>query len=221
MLITAADFSSLKAVGSVRGVGNVQLRGVSVAGEGTLFVGDTITTGTKSRGDLIIADGSKVELFNDTRCVVKDGKQQIIVRLLAGNLGFAAAREPIAIAFSDFEVFPEPGTTGGVAFLGTDFAGIRVMNGSAVVRNLITGKSLKVAGGSVQIVSLKTAEMNKPIAQVASTASPALPSRAPMPQVAPGGGLTPTQWGLIGAGVGAVTVTAIYFAVRNPSPSEP
>jgi ferric-dicitrate binding protein FerR (iron transport regulator) len=221
MLICAADISSHKAVGSVRGVGDIQLRGVSVATEGTLFPGDTITTGTKSRGDLILANGSKVELFNNTQCVVKDSNQQITVKLMAGNLGFAASRKPVAITFSDFEVFPEPGTTGGLAFLGTDSVGIRVMTGSAVVRNLITRGSFKISGGSGQIVNVKTAEMNMPIAQVASTASPRLPSNAPMPQVAAAGGLTPLQWGLIGAGVGAVTVTAIYFAVREASPSKP
>jgi len=221
MLISAADVSNRNAVGSVRGLGDVQLRGVSVVGEGTLFLGDTITTGTKSRGDVILADGSKVELLDNTRCVVKDGNQRITVRLMAGNLGFAASRKPVAITFSNFEVFPEPGTTGGVAFLGADFAGIRVMTGSAVVRNLITRKSLKVTSGSVQIVDLKTAEMDMPIAQVASAASPPLPSNPPRPQAAAGGGLTPLQWGLIGAGAGAVTVTAIYFAVREASPSKP
>jgi hypothetical protein len=94
------------------------------------------------------------------------------------------------------------------------------MTGSAVVRNLITRKSLKVSSGSFQIVDLKTAEMDMPFAQVASAGSPRLPS-APMPQAAAGGGLTPLQWGLIGAGVGAVTVTAVYFAVREASPSKP
>ena len=95
--------------------------------EGTLFLGDTITTQRDSRGDLIIADGSKVELFNNTQCVVKDNNQHITVRLMAGNIGFTASRKPVAIVFSDFELLPEPGTTGGVAFLGTDFAGIRIL----------------------------------------------------------------------------------------------
>ena len=220
-LISAADFSS-RTVGSVQGFGNVKLRGVSLAGEGTLFPGDAITTGAGSRGDLVLADGSKVELFDNTQCVLKDGSPHITVRLMAGNLGFTASKKPLAIGFSDFEVLPEPGTTGGVAFLSRDFAGVRVMTGSAVVRNLITGRSLKVSSGSVQIVDLKTTELKLPIAQVASTVAPPLPSGAPVPQAAPaGGGISPKTWAVIGAGVGAVTVTAIYFAVRNASPSKP
>jgi len=220
MLISAKDIASRRAVGSVRAAGNIQLRGVSVAREGTLFFGDTIATGTESRAELIIADGSKVELLNNTQCVLKDDNQHITVRLIAGNVGFAASRNPVPIAFADFEILPEPGTTGGVAFLGADFAGIRVMNGGAVVFNVTTRKSSKVSRGSVQIVNLKIAEMNKPIAQLASTATPSLPSNAPMPQLPAGGGLT-LQRALIIAGIGAGAATAIYFAVRNASPSTP
>ena len=77
------------------------------------------------------------------------------------------------------------------------------MSGSAVVRSLTTSKSRKLSSGSVQILNLKTAEMNMPIAQLASTASPSLPSNAPMPQIPAGGGPTQSQWLLIGAGVGA------------------
>ncbi len=221
ILISATDIPSHTAVGSIRAVGNVQLRGVSVAGEGTLFLGDTITTQRDSRGDLIIADGNKVELFNNTQCVVTDSNQHITVRLMAGNIGFTASRKPVAITFSDFELLLEPGTTGGVAFLGKDFAGIRIMYGSAVVRSLTTRKSRKLSGSSVQILNLKTAEMNVPIAQLASTASPTLPTNAPMPQIPAGGGPTQAQWVLIGAGVGAAAVVAIYFGVREASPSKP
>ena len=80
-LISAADIPSRTAIGSIRAVGNVQLRGISVAGEGTLFLGDTITTGKDSRGDLILGDGSKVEVFNNTQCVVKTDNQHTTVRL--------------------------------------------------------------------------------------------------------------------------------------------
>ena len=223
VLIFAADIPSRIAIGSVQGVGNVELRGMSVAREGTLFLGDTISTRTNSLSHLILANGSKVELFENTQCTVKDGNQHITVRLMAGNVGFAASSKPVAIAVSDFEILPEPTTTGGVAFLNKDFAGIRIMSGSAIVRNVKTGKSRKLSGGSFLVVNLKTAELDMPIAQLASTASPSLPSSsAPMPQIRPaGGGSTP--WLLIGAGVGAAVVLVTYFATRHDhaSPSTP
>src|SRR5215471_14040895 len=83
VLIFAADIPSRIAIGSVQGVGNVELRGVSVAREGTLFPGDTISTRTNSLSHLMLANGSKVELFNNTQCTVKDGDQHITVRLMA------------------------------------------------------------------------------------------------------------------------------------------
>src|SRR4051812_13838276 len=88
--VSAADFSSRNVpLGSVSGVGEVQLRGFAVNHEGTLFAGDSVRSGAKSYAKVILGNGNKVELFSDTRCIIDSSNQQVRVNFTAGNMGFA------------------------------------------------------------------------------------------------------------------------------------
>ena len=219
--ISAADFASRNiALGSVSGAGNIQLRGLLVNQEGTLFPGDDVHAGAKSYAKLILANGNKIELFSDTKCVVDRSSQDIRVTLKGGNLGFAASKNPLAVSIAGYEVLPEAGATGGVAFLGGDFAGIRVMTGSVVVRNTTNKKNVRVPAGDVQIINLKTAEMNVPLAQLASAAPTSLPSAPPAPQGQAAGWWTPLHIALVIGAIGATTGIT-YAAVHESSPSKP
>src|SRR5581483_5972271 len=65
--VSAADFSSARPViGSVSAVGTVDLHGVGIAREGTLFSGDTIRSGEKGYAQVLLGTGDKVELFEKT-----------------------------------------------------------------------------------------------------------------------------------------------------------
>ena len=222
--ISAAGLSSrTEVIGTVSGAGNIQLRGVSVDHEGSLFAGDNLGTGTKSYARLIFKNGSKFELFSDTKCVVNQQNQGADVRVLAGNLGFAAGKAPVAIHVGSYEVMPQPGTTGGVAFLGGDFAGIRVISGGSVrVRNLRTQQTVQVGAGDVQIVDVRTEKMNVPLAQVASTVPVPIPANSqqnptPAPTARPNEGINWAVWGPVIAGIGAGGAIIIYEATKGSS----
>ena len=147
------DFPKSRTVlGSRAGNGTIELRGVSIAGESTVFTGDAVKTGNRSYAKLALADGNKVELFADTRASFSRGPDEVRAVLTAGNLGFGVSAKPFAIDVGGFEI-QSADATGGVAFLNEDYAGIGVRTGSVVVRNVRTKERFTVAAGAVQIMT--------------------------------------------------------------------
>src|SRR5262249_9368533 len=71
MPVSAADFSTPKSVvGSVTAAGPVELRGIGISQEGTLFAGDTIRSRQKGYAKILLASGSKMELGEQTEVSV-------------------------------------------------------------------------------------------------------------------------------------------------------
>src|SRR5262245_64593269 len=63
MPLSGADLSKTKSIiGSVSAVGPVQLRGIGISQEGTLFPGDSIRSGQKGYAKVILGTGSKIEV---------------------------------------------------------------------------------------------------------------------------------------------------------------
>jgi hypothetical protein len=215
MPVSAAELSShTETLGFVSGTGKIQVRGTLIDQEGTLFPGDDVRSGMKSYAKMILVNGSKVELFSDTRCLMSGTSRGIQLSLMEGNVGFSTLKSSVAILVGLYEVIPQPGTRGGVAFIAKDLAGIRVMNGSVKVHNIKTGKTVQVAAGATQIVNIQTNEINVPLAQLASMAPPSLPS-APPPQGRSGGTTNWALWGPIIAGIGVGTVIIIHEATKD------
>jgi len=220
----AVDVPVRVVAGSISALGDVKLRGVPVFREGTLFNGDTVATGAHSHSEMNLANGNKIELFGNTQCFIKQNNGHLSLQILAGNLGFAASNRPIVITFTNHELLPRNGATGGVAFLGTDLVAIRVMSGTVVVHNRITGRETVISAGTTQIIDLKTNQTNIPIAQLVSTsAAPSFPSNPGQVRGPSISALTSGKWGLIIAEIGAGAFTALYFALResDASPSKP
>jgi hypothetical protein len=219
--------ASNKALGSVSGAGVVELRGVP-AKDSTFFSGDAIRTGSKSYASVVFQNANKLELFNDTNCVITEGKERIAVGLVSGNLAFAASKEPVAITLGNYEVLPSAGTTGGVGTVGPELAGIRVIKGSVTVRNLKNNRSVTVGDDDVQVINLKTDEMNVPgdqlVRALPASAMPSAPLPPPQGNLCRGGWwkclATPAKVGVISAIGGGAAVTAWAIA-RDSSPSNP
>jgi ferric-dicitrate binding protein FerR (iron transport regulator) len=222
--IGASDFPKSRTVlGSIAGNGTIELRGVRISGESTVFTGDAVKTGNRSYAKLALADGNKVELFADTRASFSRGPEEVRAVLTAGNLGFGVSAKPFVIDVGGFEIVPSADASGGVAFLNEDYAGIRVRTGSVVVRNVRTKERFTVAAGAVRIIDVKTEQANVPMAQLASAGAPTLPppGRA-LPQQPPATHPTPKEWAAIIGGIGAGAGVALYFCcLRDSSPSRP
>src|SRR5207253_4914085 len=91
MPLSAADFSTGRPViGSVSAVGSVELRGVGISQEGTLFSGDKIRANEKGYAKVLIATGSKIELLEKTDVNVNRDDQGVKIAMNAGTVGFTA-----------------------------------------------------------------------------------------------------------------------------------
>jgi hypothetical protein len=235
--LSAAEVaSSDKIVGSVRARGVVQLRGMPVKNEGTVFQGDEVRSQDKSQADVMLADGNKIELFANTGSKISRSNNVTHIDMSAGNMGFFASSKPFVVSVGAYEVLPQAQARGGVAFLSDDLVGFRAMSGNLRVRNITTNTQVDVTAGKVYVVSLKKQQEINPV-QLASMAPPSLPTtlpqgqRPPDPAQQPAGQTRPPDtsinwklWGPVLAGIGAGSTVAILEATKcdsSASPSKP
>src|SRR6516164_4669120 len=91
MPVSAADFSSARPViGSVSAVGSVELRGVGISQEGTLFAGDSIRANEKGYAKVLLGSGSKIELYPKTAVSVNRDAQGFKIAMTNGTIGITA-----------------------------------------------------------------------------------------------------------------------------------
>src|SRR5438132_3106753 len=117
MPVSAADFSTTKSViGSVSAVGPVELRGVGISQEGTLFAGDSIRAGLKGYAKVLLGTGTKIELAEKTEVNVNRDAQGVKIAMNTGTIGFTAPT-PLRIDVLPFEVTATDGAAGNVAIM--------------------------------------------------------------------------------------------------------
>jgi hypothetical protein len=185
MPLSAADFSTSKSViGSVSAVGPVELRGIGISQEGTLFPGDSIRSGQKGYAKVLLGTGGKIELGEKTDVKVGRDAQGIKVAMNTGTIGFTA-HSPLRIDLAAFEVTATDDAAGNVAMIRSDAAGIRTMSGKVTVRNLKTSESFVLTKGQEMLLSLREGVRAASLAEMASNAPLPVPAPAPRPAPTP------------------------------------
>src|SRR5438477_2285420 len=81
------------AFGSVTSVGSVQLRGVTVSNEGTLFSGDRLNVGAGSFASVLAGNGQKLSVGANSDVVVSREGDDTHITMVSGNLGFKGNRK--------------------------------------------------------------------------------------------------------------------------------
>jgi len=207
--ISAAELGSKSALGSVSAVGNVQLRGISISQEGTLFAGDSVRAGDKAYAKVLLHNGNKIEVGEKTEISV--GSEAIA--LLAGNLGFSG-KNPVRIAFQPFEITASD-ASGNISVNAGTAAGVRALSGKVTVRNTKTSESYVLTKGQERWFGLKDGSAARPIAELASNIDMDLPMPVPQtPAGQTGGGMDMDAgaWAAVIA-AGAITGLAIWGLV--------
>ncbi len=218
--LASADLST-GIVGTITGSGTLLLRGVGVRQVGTVFSGDNIQTGDKSQANLIFANGNRVQLASNTTFVTNRHIQIVQVSLISGEIAFSASKSPVTIVCGDYQIAPEPHSSGGVVIVNADFAALRVATGSVTVRNIRDKSVVVLSSGSEHILNLRTGQQPGPLVQLAST----MPTRIPAGQQGKVGatGVNWALWGPVIAGGAAGTVIIVYEVTKckQASPSAP
>jgi len=208
--VSAADFSSKSIVGSVNAVGLVDLRGAQIPEEATIFSGDRLSAGDGAYAKVLLVNGQKIEIGSNT--VLKFAGQSgsagnVDIELQSGAVAFSSARAiPVRITVGTYEITSTQPLTGNLGFLSNDFVDLKVLAGSASVRNLKTKQSYVVLKNQERMLGLKTLDMREPIAQVASNVPQPIPQT---PGQTSGSSHTGLWIAVAAAGVGGIVALAV------------
>jgi hypothetical protein len=220
MPVSAADFTTSKSViGSVSAVGPVELRGIGISQEGTLFAGDKIRAGQRGYAKVLLGTGNKVELAELTDVSVNRDAQGVKIAMNAGTVGFTA-NSPLRIDVLPFEVTASDGAAGHVAIMKSGTAGIRAVNGKLTVRNLKTAESFILTKGQERLLGLRNGAQGRSLGELASNVAGPIP--APVPQAPAGqttGGIAMDTgaWLAVigGAAVAGIAIWGLVVALDN------
>lgn len=186
MPLSAADFSTGRPVlGSVSAVGSVDLRGVVISQEGTLFSGDSIRSHEKGYAKVLIGTGSKIELNEKTDLSVNRDKRGVQIAMNSGMVGFTA-HTPLRIDVAPFEVTASDDASGSVMIMDATSAGVRAINGKVTVRNLKTSESFVLMKGQEQLLGLRDGVHAPSLGELASNVPGPVPAPKPAPQTPAG-----------------------------------
>jgi hypothetical protein len=224
MPLSAADFSTTRPViGSVSAVGSVDLRGVGISQEGTLFAGDSIRSHEKGYAKVLLGTGNKIELNEKTDVNISRDSQGVKIAMNSGLVGFTA-RTTLRIDVLPFEVIATDDASGNVAIMGSNTAGVRAINGKVTVRNLKTSESFVLTKGQERLLGLHDGLHTPSLGELASNVPGPIPAPAPapMPQTPAGrttGGLAMDTgaWLAVigGAAVAGLAIWSLLIALDN------
>lgn len=219
MPVSAADFSAARPViGSVSAVGSVDLRGVGISQEGTLFSGDSIRSHEKGYAKVLLGTGSKIELYEKTDVTLNSDKQGVKIAMNTGSLGITA-KSMLRVDVAPFEITASDSAAANVVVVGPTTAGVHAINGKVTVKNLKTSESFVLLEGQEQLLGLVQGTHTKPLGQVASNVPtvPTVPQTPAGKTSNPGLAMDTGAWlAVLGAGaLGAISIWALVEAHNN------
>ena len=224
MPISAADFSSAKPViGSVSAVGSVDLRGIGISEEGTLFAGDSIRANEKGYAKVLLGSGSKIELYPKTAVSVNRDAQGFKIAMTNGTIGIMA-KSPGRVDVMPYEVTATDGSSAQVGVLSATTGSVKALNGKVTVRNTKTSESFVILKGQEQFLGLQNGIHAPSLGEIASNdptvpAGPTNPRAPQTPAGKTGGGLAMDTGGWLavigGAGLLGLAVWGVVEAHNN------
>jgi hypothetical protein len=211
--LSAAE-PSRASIGSVSAVGMVDLRGVAISGDGTLFSGDRMNVGSGAYAKVALTAGPKIEVDANSDVTVTKEDGNVLVRMASGNVAFKGdGKAPVRMLVGHYEVNVPANASGNVAYVGKDVFGVRVVTGSVNVRNTATKETFTVQKGNERLVSLQTGTVTPGFQKIASTVPSAVPA---LPQPKRGGGLsTGGTLAMIGIIAGSGAAIAVLVGRNN------
>ena len=219
MPLSAAEGTSrATSIGQVSANGAVDLRGVRISGDGTLFSGDRMNVGSGAYAKIALGAGPKIEVGSGSDVTVTRETDNVLVQLTSGNVAFKGdGKSPIHVRVGAYEVTVPGDASGNVAYVGKDVFDVRVLTGSVSVRNTRTKQSFSVQKGSERLISLQTGDIQQPLAQLASSAPSSVPA---LPQTAQGSGLSRGGWIAVIGTIAGAAAAIIVLTTRNDDTDE-
>lgn len=223
MPVSAADLHKTKPIlGSVNAVGRVEVRGVSITDENTLFSGDRIRSLDKAYAKILLTNGSKLELAEKTDININPDGKTIQIAMAAGTMGFTSLGSSLRINVQPFEVLGIVGASGKVT-VRADAATVHALKGSLTVRNLKTRESFVVSAGQDRLFGLDGTKRVS-LGEIASNMPGPIPTGAPVPAPQAGGQTSGGGWAMdkggwlaviAGAAAAGILITTLALTMGN------
>jgi hypothetical protein len=212
MPVSGADFSAARPViGSVSAVGRVDLRGIGISQEGTLFAGDSIRANEKGYAKVLLGTGSKIELYPKTAVSVSRDAQGVKIAMSTGTIGIMA-KSPLRVDMTPYEVNAADGSSAQVGILSATTGSVKALDGKVTVRNTKTSESFVILKGHEQLLGLQNGIHAPSLAEVAGNVPtiPPVPTNPPQtPAGKTGGGGLAMDTGAWVAVIGGAGLAAI------------
>src|ERR1051326_4082606 len=171
--VSASEFTGKGVIGSVTVVGAVELRGVRLSEEATLFLGDQLRVADKGYAKVTLVNGQKLEVGSDSDLTFSGQTGKIELSVRSGNASFTSpGTTPLKVTVGTYEITSNHKVSGNVA-VGSNFFGLHILTGNAVIRNQKTKESYEVSEGQERLVTLNTSA--GPSVQIASNVPTPIP----------------------------------------------
>lgn len=227
---SVAAAERVAAIGSVTAVGAVDLRGVPVTLDATIFAGDALRAGKNSAASLALASGFKVEVSAESEIIVDGSAAGADVALSEGSVAFSGSerspgdRSLLVVRVAPFEISMTGAGSGAVRVEGTDSVGVTAAEGALLVRNTESQESFVLTPGEERMLARWNPAPAGPLGEVASTAAGPIPAPRQDPPPVNGTGMSTAAWLAIVAGVAVGSTVGGWFwgdHGKVASPSEP
>ncbi len=216
--ISAVEFGSATAaaVGSVTIDGSVQLRGITVAREGTVFSGDRIVVRADSSANLALSGGQIVALTSNTDLTVESDGSIARLALASGSVSFSTSgRSSLQIDVAPYEVVSDTASAR-VFVLSDKTVGVRVRSGSLMVRNTDSKESFLLTEGQEKLLGRANGAVADPISMIASNLPDPLPAGLPPAPAPQASGMSSGAWvAIIAAVAGGAAAASWVLAGRS------
>ena len=211
MPLSQVAFGAQNAIlGSVSAVGGVELRGVPLQNDGTLFDGDRIETSGQSYVKVQLTDGPQFELGNDTDVRVDRGDSQVQIAMNRGSMAFSSPSSslPVQVSIESVTVEALPGAAAEIAFLEPNSLSVTALAESVMVTALGMGPA-PVGQDEQVIIPLD--------AQPEAAEPPPTPPGAETDDETAGGSSTKVV--VISASAAAAAGAVVFIAKRDKDPA--
>ncbi len=216
MPVSAAEFGARDILGSVTAFGPVELRGVAISQEGTLFAGDRILAHGDAYAKVSLTGGQSFELRENTELTVSDDGAVAQLAMVSGTVTFSAAdRAPLRVDISPYQLTTKSGS-GLVSVMSEQTIGVQVRSGSVQISNTETRESFVLTEGQEKLLGRSNGVIADPISVIASNLPAPLPTNPSVPRPAPApqaGSLSSAAWAAIVAAVAGGAAAATWAVV--------
>jgi hypothetical protein len=186
--LSAADLNTRHVLGAVSASGTVELRGITISRDGTLFSGDSLRSSAKGYAKVSLDGGRNIEVGEKTNLTFSREANVVHIAMNSGTIGFSTtSKDPLTIDVNPYTIVASHAGTGNVAFLDSKSIGVHVTDGSVMVTNKAAGTSFQVTRGQERLFALNNA---KPTIGL-DEASDGIPSPLPLPKLDPPQAQTP------------------------------